>query len=367
METRQGESVNAAQLETIAAAFRAGAISYRSFGSPLYAALCAGGAGDAEIAEVACHAQDGSQPVFHLLASVHYLLLCNPNDALGRFFPTLTDKPAPPDEAYPDFARYCRAHRGDILQLLAARTVQTTYVERCTTLMLPLSVVADEAGEPINLVEIGCSAGVLLTFDKYAYDLGGRVRIGSASAPLTLAAEVRGGPTFRIPRIGARIGLDLHPVDAKSDAERRWLMALSFPEFREQRARLATALDVVARTDIRMLKGDALNLLPDVLAQMPGPLCVFHSACLYYWSAAQKTALGSLLQQASRDRDIYRIGIEPSDQFNALHKGRAGAPESARHSGQPSGEVTIARYRNGAADMRIVARTGFSGPIEWIG
>jgi hypothetical protein len=229
-------SVRGERLETVAAAFRAVEQIYRSLGAPLYGALCAGGADDPDIIALASHAQQGAQPI-HLFASVHYLLLRDPDDPLSRYFATLTDQPAAPEQAFPDFARFCARHRDQILPLLKHRTVQTTYVERCRALMPPLSQVAKEAGEPLNLVEIGCSAGVLLAFDQYAYELRGGRRIGRADAPLTLMTEVRGGPPLSIPKIGTRIGLDLHTVNVRSAEERQWLLALSFPEFRENNRR----------------------------------------------------------------------------------------------------------------------------------
>lgn len=351
-----------ARLASVAGAFRSGAQTYAAMGSPLYAALCAGGADDADIVALAAHAQEGAQPVFHLMASVHYLLLRDPADPLARFFATLTDRPEPPDRAYPEFARYCHAHAAEIRRLLAERTVQTTYVERCAPLMPPLSLVADAAGEPLNLIEIGCSAGVLLTFDHYAYALKDGRHIGPADAPLILPADIEGGPPLRIPAIGTRTGIDLHIVDARSEEDRRWLLALSFPELRERQARLATALDIVARTDIDMVEGDALAVLPAILAKTPDPVSVFHSACLYYWSAEAKAALDALLIQASVGREIWRVSLEGSERFLAFHKGRADRPSGA----QPSGDVIVTRYRDGASEPRIVAETWLSGTFKWL-
>ena len=269
--------------EEVAASFRAAAHIYKGMGSPLYEVFCLKGADDPDMIALASNAMANGRAI-HIFTAVHHLLLRNPNDPLSRYYPTLTDNPTPPDGAYPAFARYCAEHRGEILQLLKTHTVQMTYVERCRSLVTPLSVIAQQAGEPLNLVEIGCSAGVLLTFDKYAYDLRGQGAVGPADAALTLTGELRGGPALRIPKIGTRTGLDLRVVNVKSEEERRWILASTYPETREQQVRLAKALDVVAATDIRMLQGDALDLLPRVLAETPGPLCVYHSACLMYWS-----------------------------------------------------------------------------------
>jgi hypothetical protein len=301
----------------------------------------------------------------HLLSSVHYLLLRGSDDALSRYFATLTPDPYPAAQAFPEFKRFCMEHREKILHLLDTRTVQTTYAERCRTIMPLLSRVADEAGEPLNLIEIGCSAGVLLTFDKYAYQLEGAGRVGGVDAPLTLAVRVGGGPAPRIPKIGVRVGLDLHVVDTRSQEERCWLLALSFPEHRQQQAALATALDVVARTPIRMIEGDAIESLPAALAETPDPTCVFHSACLMYWSAEAKAALDTLLARASSQRDIYRVAVEPTEQFSSEQRG---ATQTTILSARTPirGEALITRYRAGIANRIAAARTAPDyGSVEW--
>jgi hypothetical protein len=354
------------RLSAAAAALRAAVHLYGVMGTPLYATLCARAASDADIVALVSRGKEGAAPM-HLFSSVHYLLLRDPSDPLSRFFATLTPRPERPEDAFPEFARFCRDHRQQILELLDTRTVQTTYVERCSTLMPLLSRVADETGEPLNLVEIGCSAGVLLTFDKYAYELERRGRLGAADAPLTLSLAVIGGRPLHIPRIGARVGLDLHVVDASSEDERRWLLALSFPEHREQQAALAAALKVVARTPIRMIEGDALDTLPSVLADIPEPLCVFHSACLMYWPSQAKAALDALLVDASRNRSIYRVAMEPTDRFTSEQKGRTHGSEPTGQGTPISGEAIITRYHCGVVDRIAAARTApHYGSVEWI-
>jgi hypothetical protein len=348
-----------------AAAFRSGIQIHEAVGAPLYAALCARCADDPEMVELAGRGQPGAQPM-HLFSSVYDLLLRRPDDSLSRYYPTFTESPAPSSEAFPAFKRFCGEHRIEILDRLQNRTVQSTYVERCRVLLPALSVVADEAGEPLNLVEIGTSAGVLLTVDKYAYDLGPAGHLGG-DAPLALKGELHGAPKVRIPKIAARIGLDLHPLDARSEDQRRWVLALIFPEFRAQQTRMAKALDVVAATDITLMKGDALDLLPGVLAGLSAPICVFHSTTLMYWSPDSKAALDTFLKEASHARDIWRVGIEPSEKYDAWYAGRSNTPDQAKRVEQASwGDVKITRYHNGNADTRLAAGTAWDGAVvEW--
>jgi hypothetical protein len=365
MPVDSAQSETNERLTAAAAALRAAVPLYEVMKSPLYATLCGRGASDADIVELVSHGREGAAPM-HLLSSVHYLLLKGPSDPLARFFATLTATPQPPETAFPEFARFCRERRAEIRQLLDTRTVQTTYAERCKTVMPLLSRVADEAGEPLNLVEIGCSAGILLTFDKYAYQLERGERVGAMDAPLTLSLSVVGGRPLRIPRLGARIGLDLHVLDASSEDERRWLLALSFPEHREQQAALAAALNVVAQTPMRMIEGDALRTLPTVLAETPDPLCVLHSACLMYWPSQAKAALDKLLVDASRNRSIYRVAMEPTDRFESAHRGHADGSGQTGQVAPIGGEAIITRYRGGGADRIASARTApHYGSVEW--
>lgn len=355
------------QSQIVAAALRASAQLFGGMGARLYSVLCTRMAEDAELIELAALGQESARAM-HLLSSVHYLLLQDPDDRLGRFFATLTDQPAPAEEAFPELQRFCRTHREAIAELMRTRTVQTTFVERCRAVVAPFSLVAREAGEPLNLIELGCSAGVLLTFDRYAYEMDAGGRVGAAEAPLTLVGEIRDGPQLRIPAIGTRIGVDLHPIDVTSPDERRWLLALCFPEFREQQARLAVALEEVARAGVRVVEGDALDHLPRLLAETPDPVCVFHSACLFYWGDGAKAALERQLIAASRGREIWRIGVEPADGWNAWNRGKSASAQGPDEPQRPVGGVTLWRYRDGTAQSRFVAHNSSDyGTLQWVG
>lgn len=355
------------RLQTVAGAFRASAHIYGEMGTPLYAEFCRGGAEDETILELADNGMEGAKPS-HLFSAVHYLLLADPSDPLARHFTTLTDDPLPPAGACGELARYCREHYGELERLLRTRSVQTTYAERCRSILPAMCEVAREAGEPLNLVEIGCSAGVLLVFDKFAYRLNEQGVVGPPDAPFVLDGELNGGPELFIPRIGTRTGLDLHTIDARREEDRRWLLALCFPELRAEQERLAMALDVIAATDIRLFEGDALDHIREAIAAAPDPLCVFHSACLFYWPAEARRALEDILLEASRNRTFWRVSIEPSDSFDEWHKGRPGHDGNRKPANRHSGEIAIARYADGAATRRVVGRPNADyGIIDWCG
>lgn len=336
------------EADAAAAAITAFAPVMSQRGATLYAELCHQMADDPDIVDIVSQGL-ASSTVMQLFCCVQYLLSRDPGDPLAQYYASFTDNPAPAAGAFPDFARFCRTHRDEIVHLMNTRTVQVTTVERCKLIMPPLSRIASLAGEPLDLIEIGCSAGVLLTFDKYAYEIQGRGRLGAADAPLTLSLDVRGGPAPHLPKIGRRVGLDLRLIDLKSEDEKRWLLAQSLPEMVAWRTQLASALDVVAGAGIDFFEGDALDLLPGLIPQSPGPLCVFHSACLLYWSEEAKARLHAQLLEASRGREFYRLANE-----------RGASPDAP--------ELTITHYRDGAVgENGFLARSSRDfGSVTWI-
>jgi len=358
-------SSQTADLDRLAASFRAAEHMYGGLGSPLYAELCRAGAEDREVLALSSGGLEPASPV-HLFTSAHFLMLSGIDHPLARFFATLTTDPAPPGDVWPDFRRFCFEYEGEIKQLLATKPVQMTYASRCRTLLPPMCIVADEAGEPLNIVEIGCSAGVLLTFDKYAYELREGEHVGDPASPVHLKGELHGGPSLRIPQIGRRTGIDLNVIDPNRDEDRRWMIATCYPELLDDQRQLADAMDIVAATDISFLQGSALDLLPKVLAETPDPLCVYHSACLFYWNEDQKDALDQQLREASKGRRIHRIGIEPTGQSNQWLAGRSDMEGEASEAARVTGEIIVTRYTGGEAEAEPMATsTSDFGTMWW--
>jgi len=361
------ETAGDERLERVAGAFRASEQIYGQMGTPLYAEFCRGIVGDPALLDLADYGALGAKPS-HFLSAVHYLLLGDPSDPLARWFATLTEEPLPPEGAYPELARYAREHRAELQELLETRSVQTTYAERCRAILPPMCEVAREAGEPLNLIEIGCSAGVLLVFDKFAYRLDGQGLIGPADAPLVLEGELIDGPKLFIPRIGKRTGIDLHTIDVRSEEERRWMLSLCFPELREEQARLAAAFEVIAETEITLLEGDGLTHIRTALADTPDPLCLYHSACLRYWPVEARAELEEILLEESRKRTFWRISIEPSDAFDEWYTGSRAEGGETTPASRPSGEITIFRYEGGKAERRVVGLPNADyGVVRWCG
>ena len=89
------------------------------------------------------------------------------------------------------------------------------------------------------------------------------------------------------------------------------MRALIWPDQVSRLSRLdkAIALFLAGRPPIR--SGDALALLPQVLAELPpGPLCIYHTSVTYQFSTAMRQRLEDILIEAAKSRPLYRLSKE---------------------------------------------------------
>jgi hypothetical protein len=296
---------------SVSARFADAVSRFRQLGSPFYGILSEHVLADDEILALADEAAPG-QPATHMLfGAVQYLLFEQPDAPLARYYASITDAPLDAHGAYPAFRAFCLEHRARIVELLKTRTVQTTVVRRVAYLLPAMAHLARLIGKPFSIVEVGCSAGLLTLFDHYRYDFGDGTEIGPDGPRVSGCAYLGKKPVpTSMPVVTQRIGIDLNPVDPTDAAEARWIDAVLPADLVEDRRQLRAALAYRAKTPLRVIQGDALHVLPDVLAGLPDPVCVFHSHCLYQWPEAAKDAFEHVLAEASRTRDIHRIGIE---------------------------------------------------------
>ncbi|HEY2034077.1 MAG TPA: DUF2332 domain-containing protein [Rhizomicrobium sp.] len=291
----------------------------RRANSPLYARLAEGIGTDAELRELAAQAKKGQPPANILLGAVHYLLLRGAQHPLRRFYPNLNGGAGVAGEdPFPRLQDFVRAHRDALLPLIRTKVTNTNEVGRSAHLHAAFRAVAKQAGEPLNLVEIGPSAGLNLIWDRYGvgYHRGEeRFELPVPNPALVIDCELRGdkkpplGPT---PRIAGRVGLELNPVNLEDPDQRDWLRALVWPDTKGRFERLEAALKAYASERPEIRTGSALDLLPDAFRAIPEdqPVCVYHSYVVYQFSTEMKEALESLLTLAGLRRPVWRIAIE---------------------------------------------------------
>jgi hypothetical protein len=281
--------------------------------SPIFSSLARDCAADVDIIDLCAATRRGQLAGMLLMCVVHYLVMKSPDSKLARYYPSVSEAPLPMATAFPVFREFCLDHAAQVADLLSWRTVNTNLAEKATCLLPALAHVARHAGEPLTLVEICCSSGLNMLFDEYRYDYGPLGCVGPEVSPIRLRCKVVGKgrpPVEAIPAIARRVGVDLVYMDVSKPDERLWMEAVLAPEWTEELVRLRQALELRRQRDLRIIQGDALEILPQLLEELPGPLCILQSYCIGHWSMAARGALEDLLLRYSRDRVIHRIAIE---------------------------------------------------------
>lgn len=347
--------------------------AYLRVSSPLFSALARSCAEDSDITELCSVARPG-QPVGSLFLCVgQYLLFKSPQAEPARYFPSLTATPAPIDAAFPSFRQFCLDQRDAVMELLTSRTVNTNLVEKSSCLLPAVRYVSGLTGEPLTMLEVCCSAGMNLMFDQYHYDYGAHGRVGAEDSTVQLECKVIGSsrpPLDAIPPIADRVGVDLVKMDPSSPDDRLWMEAVLYPEWTTERERLRAALSIRVARGLRTVIGNALDVLPPLLEELPGSLCVLLSHCLGQWPAQSRIALHEMFRAASLHRDIHRLDIELlHNESPQSIRGRfakllaAGIPILQKNF--PS-RIEHTEYKDGAATSRLLGQgDSFGVWLDW--
>ena len=195
----------------------------------------------------------------------------------------------------PDFLR----------RFTAEQEVQTNEVQRAWALLPGFLTLAD--GRPIDLLELGPSAGLNLVWDRYRYRYSTGVW---GSGPLELSGKDRPSPPGELLErdvsIARRRGIDLNPIDATTEHGARILQAFVWADQAARLERLRAAIDVLRADPPVLIRGDYVELLPDLLADRVDDTqrIVFQTASTMYLPEGGLARLREAFEEASRTAPV---------------------------------------------------------------
>jgi hypothetical protein len=251
-----------------------------------------------------------------LFGAVHYLVLSGvaPSALSGR---------------WQDFGAALAEHEETLRGRLSIHGVQTNEVQRCTFLVPAFRAAAAETGLPLELLELGPSAGLNLLADRYRCVYANGLA-GPSNAGLELTCDERDGtvPADLLDGellVGRRRGIDLAPVDATTDDGYLLLRSFLWPGLEERVARLDAAVATLREASERpeLIEGDYVRLLPELLAQRPADALtvVFDTFSTVYLPLDVAGGLGEALEAAGSDgRPLGWLSVRRWDE-------RTGPPE----------------------------------------
>jgi hypothetical protein len=202
-----------------------------------------------------------------------------------------------------------RDHDAHILSWLDSPP-QTNEVRRAAVLLPALAEAARGHDGPVELLELGTSAGLNLRFDRFRLDLPGG-GLGPETSTVRIAPDWTGPlPSGPLPDVLSRRGVDLNPLDGAKDEDRLRLLAYLWPDQPLRRRLTEAAIGVASEVAAEITQGDAGEWLEAVLAR-PAPdrlRIVFHTVAWQYFPDATKArALAAMSRTSS---PLVQIAME---------------------------------------------------------
>ena len=160
-----------------------------------------------------------------------------------------------------------------VVAIAVRRQMRANETGRCAVLYPAIAEVASRVGaNAVGLIDVGCSAGLNLNVDRVGITYSNGQSLGDRSSRVQLSSSIVGNrpiPTRAVPDVVARVGVDLDPLDVTDTDDARWLRACVWPDQPERIGRLEAEMALAATDRPLLLRGDAVEVMPDAFAHVP--------------------------------------------------------------------------------------------------
>jgi hypothetical protein len=273
----------------------------------------------------------GALPL-RMLAGVHALVLAGEAPALAAFYPSAggTAAAGPGAAAAWPALREVLATRRDAIRAWLAGPPQTNEVGRGAVLAGVLCWLTARAPRPVRLVEIGASAGLNLSADRFRIE-GDQASYGDPESPVRLRAAWRGTPRplgpaglagpapAELPLVDVteRTGGDVNPIDPRTADGLLRLAAYVWPDQLDRMRRLRGAADLAARVPAEVRREPASATVARVSLRPGTWTLIWHSVVRQYLdrdeSRAVADGIAALAAAATDSARFCHAWLEPGD------------------------------------------------------
>jgi hypothetical protein len=250
-----------------------------------------------------------------LAGALHYATLAAMDGDLAAVYPE-----ARPDwrmdEVWPRARDFLARERGFVEAFLASPP-QTNETRRAIALLAGFLALAEAHPGPFDTLEIGASAGLNLSWDRFAYRTQ-TWRWGPPS-PLVIDTDWRAPiPPIEAPlAVRHRAACDLQPLDVGDPGARLRLRSYVWADQRERLARFDAAAALAVEQGVRVERAEAGAWLAERLPQRARDTTtvVYHSVFLQYPPRARREAIAAAIEaagaQATASAPLAWLRLEP--------------------------------------------------------
>ena len=285
--------------------------------------------------------------VLRLAGAVHRLVLRGAAPDLAVHYPTTGGQPG---DGFVDAVLDVVTRHREEVDLALDEQVQTNEVGRSAVLAAGFALIGRRSGLPLELFELGASAGLNLHWDRFWYDTG-ETSIGDPSSTVRFTDVWRAAPVLSPVHIVDRHGCDIAPLDAGDPVARLRLLSFVWPDQLERFKRLGNALEIASNFGGTIERADAGEWLGRRLPDraLGATAVVYHSIVWQYLPGATKDAVRDVLdhwgRRATSEQPLTWLRMEPD-----------GAHASLRLRTWPGGH-----------DEVLAAATFHGADIRWTG
>lgn len=254
-----------------------------------------------------------------LAGAAHAAVLSGRDPVLAAFYPAHN-----PDWRMNDVWPAARAlfeREQDWVRAFIASPPQTNETRRSIVLLACFLHFARDWQGPIDMLELGASAGLNLHWDKFAYRPNGWSWGGES--PVVVDTDWHGAPPpLDAPlRIRNRAACDLNPLDINDEAQRLRLRSYIWPDQPDRLARFDGAVTLARANNARVDRADAAEWISAKLAARADDAAtvIYHSVFLQYPPREARDAIVSAIENAGANATarapLAWVRMEPEGLF----------------------------------------------------
>jgi hypothetical protein len=277
---------------TVPEALRQQAIWCQAFDSRFTAELCDVMADDFEAGGIVAHLTGDwpTHPIqdalsLRLAGALHAIVLSEPDGSLAQVWPRGGSSWSMA-EAWPVASATLRARESWVREFLKSPP-QTNEVRRSMGLWPGLCAAAEAFEGPMDVLELGASAGLNLSMDHFHYDGGTWQWDSPIPGPRVAMSTQWSGPAPQFPAhasIRNRGACDQNPLNAGKAEDRLRLRSYIWPDQPERLERLNAAMEIAEAQSITLDAGDAADWIRGKLATRAKDALtvIYHSVFFQY-------------------------------------------------------------------------------------
>ena len=203
-----------------------------------------------------------------------------------------------------------------VAAIAGRRQTRTHETARCAVLYPAIAEAARRVGaKAVGLIDVGSAAGLNLHVERVGITYSNGQSLGDPSSPVQLSSSIVGDrplPTRAMPEVVARVGVDRDPVDVTDVDDVRWLRACLWPDQPERAARLEAEIALAATAPPLLLRGDAVDVLPDAVARVPADALpvVTTTWALSRFPVESRLRFLRRIEEAAGDRAVAWVSAE---------------------------------------------------------